>query len=639
MENRRRNLFDDDDEDEQNEYVPSQQPVVQQPVVQQQQNKYEEVDLGASQKYNPTTSNTTTTTSNSRSKKLFDDDEDEQDTYKPSQQNNEEEEQYKTAYESKVEIKQQQQPVQQQEVKKKSMFDDDDEYKPSYEPEEIKQEPVQTKTNPPASQVVAERRNLFDDEPITIEENRSSDYNPYNSDKQKQSTVPEQQQTSTKTIKETPVESKSAPKEETSKVSESERRAKEEAEKVKKQLLEELNSMKLQEVPLEVPMKEEVDPKVKKFTVQNPTKIGGHIKYAVTGVDGEGDFEDVRRFSQFFALKNALQQRWPGIYIPALPEKKLVGNNEVKFVEERRNLLERFMKELAKCDYLIHSKEFKIFAREKGDVEKILNNLVKQTPMQILEKYRLNFNVDEDQESSSLQRYKENIIEFQIFLRKVIPVMEVQKKQLKRMIQTKDASDASYKSIMTNLMRYEDNNIEYYADSDINKRILTNPGVGDMKEKMDDTYKGWKNPFKDAYYWLKGELLDLKGINEALLGRELVVKQQSQCESKKRTDQQELEKLSQGKTTIKSIFKSKSSKESEITNLQTLIEVANKDIADYKKLINWLTIYHGEICIQKFKREKSRGYLKTLNNFCIKEISNSHLSATLWHSLLEVDKQ
>lgn len=52
------------------------------------------------------------------------------------------------------------------------------------------------------------------------------------------------------------------------------------------------------------------------------------------------------------------------------------------------------------------------------------------------------------------------------------------------------------------------------------KRIITNPLVGDMKEKMDNTHRGWKNPYKDAYLWIKGELLDLKGINEALLGRE-----------------------------------------------------------------------------------------------------------------------
>lgn len=44
-------------------------------------------------------------------------------------------------------------------------------------------------------------------------------------------------------------------------------------------------------------------------------------------------------------------------------------------------MLDRFMKEIGKLDYLTHSKEFKIFAREKGDIEKILGNLEKQTPM------------------------------------------------------------------------------------------------------------------------------------------------------------------------------------------------------------------------------------------------------------------
>jgi sorting nexin-1/2 len=115
-----------------------------------------------------------------------------------------------------------------------------------------------------------------------------------------------------------------------------------------------------------------------------------------------------------------------------------MGNKDDKFVEERRSMLERFMKELAKFDYLTQSKEFRIFARERGDIEKILNCLIKQTPMQVLEKYRLNFNIDEDQDSSSLSKYKENINDFQAFLRKVIPVMEIQKKQLKRMIQIRD---------------------------------------------------------------------------------------------------------------------------------------------------------------------------------------------------------
>lgn len=32
------------------------------------------------------------------------------------------------------------------------------------------------------------------------------------------------------------------------------------------------------------------DPRVKKFSVQNPVKITGHIKYTVTGIDDEGEF-------------------------------------------------------------------------------------------------------------------------------------------------------------------------------------------------------------------------------------------------------------------------------------------------------------------------------------------------------------
>ena len=74
---------------------------------------------------------------------------------------------------------------------------------------------------------------------------------------------------------------------------------------------------------------------------------------------------------------------------------------------------------------------------------------------------------------------------------------------------------------MVALLKYEDNNLEYYSDSDLTKRIMTNPGSGgEFREKFDDASKLWKNPFREAYIWLKGELLDLKGLNEALLGRE-----------------------------------------------------------------------------------------------------------------------
>lgn len=60
--------------------------------------------------------------------------------------------------------------------------------------------------------------------------------------------------------------------------------------------------------------------------------------------------------------------------------------------------------------------------------------------------------------------------------------MEIQKKQLKKMIHTKDQNDANLKFIVEGLMKYEDQNIDFYSDSDLAKRLITNPLIGDMKD-------------------------------------------------------------------------------------------------------------------------------------------------------------
>ena len=44
---------------------------------------------------------------------------------------------------------------------------------------------------------------------------------------------------------------------------------------------------------------------------------------------------------------------------------------------------------------------------------------------------------------------------------------------------------------------------------------------------------------------------------------------------------------------MKSFFKSKSTIEKDILNYQSDIEQMNVDVEDYRKLINFITIYHG----------------------------------------------
>ncbi len=121
------------------------------------------------------------------------------------------------------------------------------------------------------------------------------------------------------------------------------------------------------------------------------------------------------------------------------------------------------------------------------------------------------------------------------------------------------------------------------------------------------------------------------GMIDCLNGREIIIKAQMATEEKKRSEQKEFEKLSAGKTTLKSIFSSKAKKETSMQNLDKNQEVLEKEISDYKALANYLTTYHAQEVIAKFKEEKYREYLRMLNNFCVKEISNAHTNATLYH--------
>ena len=69
-------------------------------------------------------------------------------------------------------------------------------------------------------------------------------------------------------------------------------------------------------------------------------------------------------------------------------------------------------------------------------------------------------------------------MEVSLYLKKVIPVMENFKKQLKGMIENRESQNKSYQDIINAVSRYEDNNVDYYSENDVTKRLLTNPVTG-----------------------------------------------------------------------------------------------------------------------------------------------------------------
>lgn len=117
----------------------------------------------------------------------------------------------------------------------------------------------------------------------------------------------------------------------------------------------------------------------KSFTCTDPQIKSGHVVYKCRGVDKDGAWEGERRYREFHRLHEELVKRWPGIPVPQIPPKKNFGNKDVKFINERRFYLERFLKKMASFEFVLNSEEFKCFSRPAGDIDKQLTGLPKQT--------------------------------------------------------------------------------------------------------------------------------------------------------------------------------------------------------------------------------------------------------------------
>ena len=68
-----------------------------------------------------------------------------------------------------------------------------------------------------------------------------------------------------------------------------------------------------------------------------------------------------RRYRDFEALRKKMVERWPGIFIPKLPNKKKVGNKGKNISVIRVEMLNRFLKKISKIKYLLNSEELGLF--------------------------------------------------------------------------------------------------------------------------------------------------------------------------------------------------------------------------------------------------------------------------------------
>ena len=183
--------------------------------------------------------------------------------------------------------------------------------------------------------------------------------------------------------------------------------------------------------------------------------------------------------------------------------------------------------------------------------------------------------------------------------------------------------------------------MKYLADDNDMKYILKGPHATQNKidEYIKNTLDKQSDSFQATYLMIKGEILDIKGMIDALTGRENVIKTSHKLEESKQSKQKEVDSMTMGKSTMKSFFKSKSTIEKDINKYQLQIDQMNSEMEDYTNLITFLTAYHGQLAIDKFKKLKVAAYFKMLNMFSVREIGNAQSLAQLYHGILNLNEQ
>lgn len=98
------------------------------------------------------------------------------------------------------------------------------------------------------------------------------------------------------------------------------------------------------------------------------------------------EYEVFRRYQDFVWLRAELVRQYPGIFIPPLPPKKLIGNTEQMFVNERMRVLNRFLN-LCEASDVRRSQAFSLFLTEHDDEAFASKNalMTKQTQNELIE--------------------------------------------------------------------------------------------------------------------------------------------------------------------------------------------------------------------------------------------------------------
>ena len=355
---------------------------------------------------------------------------------------------------------------------------------------------------------------------------------------------------------------------------------------------------------------------------KNEKKVGtSYISYTLNGTDITEQMS--RRYSDFFALYEKLLVRWPGVYVPRIPPKKLTKNTSRKMIKNRMRLLNRFCLNLSNIDYLYSSDETSLFKGNTPDLANAITKLPDLSPEDYLAKLKDAF--PQYNENYDILIGKGKINEFDIFMKKSLKNIEVFQKSVESAAEKREHEKKKYVELMNGLVDYEKNGIISYVE-DNNSLIFNNPSYSELAEKVNKLKDEMINPYTAFKEWLEEEVLDAEAMSIAIKGINELIEKEDKYRQKLESIETELKKLEGGGSSLKTLFKKKgdviSSKQKEKEETQEKL--------DTMSLIVRIVADNMENQIEEFKNLKTQTYYKYLKIFAILQRESNRVIRELW---------
>ena len=335
-----------------------------------------------------------------------------------------------------------------------------------------------------------------------------------------------------------------------------------------------------------------------------------------------------RRYRDFDALRRKFVERWPGIYIPNIPHKKMVGSTDKDIVGLRIEQINRFLKKLSHIDYLFNSDEMELFLQNSTNVPKTLENIKEDSYQNLLKRYSSVFtdyddNFDTKFEKDAQDKFEKKLLETQPKLRNFLNLVSAEMERYPE-------EQENYSEVINMLSLYEKEALSNFVNNQDNKLVFFNLKNQELCKYITNTKEQVINPYNRLYSALTEDYLNLEAMIEALQSLKNLQDNYNKLVKNLSNINIELSELQAGKSSVKTMFKNKEKEISRLTNEKENLE---KNIDDLGNVIKIAT-FNMQKEINEFKISELDSYYAELSRIESDTEKNAKIFDDLWEAII-----